>query len=94
MPFPKVDEKLIDPQIIETMSRVKAVAELVRVVRDRNSLMLKTPVKRVLVANESKKALDSLMELKAYLMDELNLLEIETTEEEQKYVNYSIQPNY
>ena len=89
-----MDEKLIDPQIIETMSRVKAVAELVRVVRDRNSLMLKTPVKRVLVANESKKALDSLMELKAYLMDELNLLEIETTEEEQKYVNYSIQPNY
>lgn len=94
LPFPKVDDKLVDPEIIEIMARVKAVAELVRVVRDRNSLMLKTPVKRVVVANESKVALDSLMGLKSYLMDELNLLEIETTQEEEKYVNYSIQPNY
>ena len=85
-----MDDKLVDPEIIEIMARVKAVAELVRVVRDRNSLMLKTPVKRVVVANESKVALDSLMGLKSYLMDELNLLEIETTQEEEKYVNYSI----
>ncbi len=34
------------------------------------------------------------MKLKTYLMDELNLLDITITSEEERYVNYSIQPNY
>ena len=49
------------------MRRVKAVAELVRVMRERNNLMLKTPVKEVLVANESAEALESLLGMKSYL---------------------------
>lgn len=65
--FPTVEEGLLDPKIIETMRRVKAVAELVRVMRERNNLMLKTPVKEVLVANESAEALESLLGMKSYL---------------------------
>ena len=57
LPFPTANESLIDSGIEAAVAKMQTVIELGRVIRDRNTMPIKYPLKEVIVVMESEEAL-------------------------------------
>ena len=57
LPFPMANESLIDSGIEAAVAKMQTVIELGRVIRDRNTMPIKYPLKEVIVVMESEEAL-------------------------------------
>ena len=57
LPFPSPTESWIDSGIESAVARMQTVIELGRVIRDRNTMPIKYPLKRVVVVMETEDAL-------------------------------------
>ena len=71
IPHPRQD--LIDENIERAVSRMQAVIELGRVLRDRKTMPLKYPLPELVVIHTDQQYLDDVNSLKAYVLDELNI---------------------
>lgn len=92
--IPEVDEKLIDTLIERKVSVMQKVIELGRVIRDRKTLPLKYPLARIVVISTDRDILEDVMELSHYIKLELNVEELETTDNKEKYgVRIKAQPD-
>lgn len=64
-----------------------------RVIRAQQNIALKMPVQKVIVIHPSQEYVDDIMELRDYVTEELNVLDLEVTADEKEYVVYSAEPN-
>ena len=50
--------------------------------------MVKTPLKSLLIVNENESVLKGAIELKSYILEELNVMEICTDQDDKKYIDF------
>lgn len=83
--IPRVDELQVDTFIERKVSAMQKVIELGRVIRDRKTLPLKYPLAKVVVISKDESLLKDVMELSDYIKLELNVEEVETSEDKAKF---------
>ncbi|KAJ2784576.1 isoleucine--tRNA ligase [Coemansia javaensis] len=85
VPFPEVREEYFDAEIERAMSRMQAVIELGRVVRERKNISLKMPLRELVVIHPSAEYLDDVRGLSEYITEELRLRSLVLSSDEDKY---------
>ena len=79
---PEPDEARVDAALEARVERMQAAIELGRVARERRHVSLKTPVRRVVLVVADAGAQAGLAELREYVADELNALEVDVSGDE------------
>jgi isoleucyl-tRNA synthetase len=94
--FPEADNSLIDLEIERAFSRLQLVVERVRTIRESKSIVLKVPLKTLIIKSEDKSLLDDLKVLEAFILEELNIhnLELLSTSDKSFSVKYVLSPNF
>ncbi|KAM0753633.1 isoleucine-tRNA ligase [Meredithblackwellia eburnea MCA 4105] len=82
LPFPEVREEYFDPVIERQAARLQSVIELGRVIRERNVLPLKTPLKELIIFHPTAEYLDDVKSLLPYVEQELNVRQVTFTDDE------------
>ena len=83
IPQPRKD--LIDENIERAVSRMQAVIELGRVLRDRKTMPLKYPLPELVVIHQDKEYLEDVESLQSYVLDELNIKNLTMSSEKADY---------
>ena len=83
-----------DPVIRRQMSRLMMAIDMGRVLRERKTISLKMPVRRIVVASSEQQVLDDIRSLESYLMEELNCLEVVYDNNEGDWCKCSISPEF
>jgi isoleucyl-tRNA synthetase len=90
--FPKSDESVLDSRLESSMAFVKQVVSLALAARKRKNLKVRQPLSRIIIQSENgKKAGEDITEI---ILRELNIKNIEFTDDAGKYVSYSAKPNF
>ena len=85
----------VDARVEASVARMQTVIETGRVIRERNNKPLKTPLRRLVVAHDDQDFLSDLQgELRAYVVEELNVLDMETCADPLKYATIKAEPNF
>ncbi|ORX56468.1 isoleucyl-tRNA synthetase [Piromyces finnis] len=93
--FPEPNEDYIDSDIERTVSRMQNVIELGRVIREKNTLPLKTPLRELVVVSTDPQYIEDVKSLESYIVQELNIRTLTVTSDEEKYgVKYRIEPDH
>eukprot|EP01028_Stygiella_incarcerata_P005971 TRINITY_DN2462_c0_g1_i1.p1 TRINITY_DN2462_c0_g1~~TRINITY_DN2462_c0_g1_i1.p1 ORF type:complete len:1134 (+),score=319.59 TRINITY_DN2462_c0_g1_i1:134-3535(+) len=94
MMIPKPKEEYFNEKVERMVERLQTVVQLGRQIRDRNKVPLKKPLKRCVVVNANKEFVEDVSNLESYLLQELNVTNIEFTSDEMEFVQYRIEPEY
>ena len=92
--IPEYDEKLLDDKIERIMNNMISVIELGRKLREKEKISLKKPVAKLIVINYDQQFLDDLKIVEKYIVEELNVNEIEYINDEATYISLGVKPNY
>ena len=85
LPYPTFDPKLLDPDVERKILRMQTVITLARNSRERKTISLKTPLKSLVVIHSDPVYLSDLRSLESYILDEVNVQQIELSSDETKY---------
>ena len=95
LPFPEVHEELFDTTIERQVKRMQTCIDLGRVSRERKTVALKQPLKCMTVIHSDEEYLSDLRLLQQYICDELNILDLILSSDEEKYnVQYSVSADW
>lgn len=83
--IPSALEGQIDATIERKVGNMQRVIELGRVIRDRKTLPLKYPLAKVVVISRDEHVAGDVQDLSEYIKLELNVLEVETTDDKEKF---------
>ncbi|XP_041080359.1 isoleucine--tRNA ligase, cytoplasmic-like [Polyodon spathula] len=83
--LPQVRVSLIDKRIESAVSQMQSVIELGRVIRDRKTLPVKYPLKEVVVIHQDPEALQDILSLEKYILEELNVRQLTLSADKDKY---------
>ena len=89
--FPKYDESLIDEKVEEKMDLVRDICSLGRFAREEAKIKVRQPLNEILVPVHAK---DIMSDLTPLVMEELNVKNVNFTEDVNTYVDYQIKPNF
>lgn len=95
--YPSPDNALINPEIERAFGRLQELVERVRVIRENKNIPLKMPLRKVIIVSSSRDESISkdLSSLKSYILDELNVHEMECSTDEKKWgISYRAVPNF
>jgi isoleucyl-tRNA synthetase len=92
--IPEYDEKLLDDKIEKMMNNMISVIELGRKLREKNKISLKKPVAKLVIINYDEEFLNNVKKVEKYIVEELNVNEIEYLKDEATYIKLGIKPNY
>lgn len=91
LPFPEVRKELFNPDIERRVARMQKVIELGRYSRERRTIGLKQPLKKLVVIHRDQQYLDDVKSLESYITEELNIRDLILTQDETGYgVTYSV----
>ena len=90
--YPVADEKYIDPELEELMSKTYRFCELGRAARQTAGIKVKQPLRRIYINDESPDAPTLNDEYRDIILDELNIKEIEENADISGFVSYTIKP--
>lgn len=68
--------------------RMKSAIENGRLIRERNTISLKIPVREVVIVDKEKQALEDFLAVQDYIKEELNCVDVRTESNEKEYVVY------
>ncbi|KAJ1965509.1 isoleucine--tRNA ligase, partial [Dispira parvispora] len=83
--FPEPREDYFDPDIERAVSRMQAVIELGRYIREKKTISLKNPLRELVVVHTDPQYLDDLRSLQTYITEELNVRRLVLTPDEVTY---------
>ena len=89
--FPKADETLIDKGVEERMDLVRALVTLGRGTREKEKIKVRQPLGSVLVDGKYEAVISDLTDL---ITEELNVKDVVFEKELDKYMNFSLKPNF
>ena len=90
LPYPNFSPELLDPVVERRVTRMQTVVNLARTSRERNTISLKTPLKKLIIIHSDPEYLSDLRELDYYIRDEVNVQSLEITADESKFeIQYS-----
>jgi isoleucyl-tRNA synthetase len=91
--YPSVQEKFIDATLEDAVDRMQQIVLLGRQKRNKKQVKVKTPLRTLTVIHKDKVLLDEISKLETYIKTELNVKEIEYSQEEDKYIKLYAKPN-
>ncbi|XP_033647297.1 isoleucine--tRNA ligase, cytoplasmic-like [Asterias rubens] len=80
---PRAD--LTDATIERAVGRMQSVIELGRVIRDRNTMPTKYPLREAVIIHTDQQCLDDVVSLDKYIKEELNIRSVTTSQDKEKY---------
>ncbi|GBC08883.1 hypothetical protein RclHR1_08450011 [Rhizophagus clarus] len=83
--FPEVREEYFDLEIERIVSRMQAVIDMGRYIREKKNIGLKTPLKELIVIHSDSQYHSDILSLKNYIIEELNVKNLVVTSDEDKY---------
>lgn len=89
--FPEVDESLIDEATEERMDLVRTLVTLGRGTREKEKIKVRQPLGEVIVDGRYESVISDLSDL---IKEELNIKEVVFEKDLEKYMNYSLKPNF
>ena len=89
--FPKSDAELIDEKVEERMDLVRDMVALGRGIREKERIKVRQPLNEILVDGKYEALIEDLVPL---IMEELNVKDVKFEKELDKYMNYSLKPNF
>lgn len=89
--FPKADEALIDARTEARMDLVRDLAGLGRGAREKEKIKVRQPLSEILVDGKYEELIGDLAPL---IMEELNVKQVVFEKELDKYMDYSLKPNF
>ncbi len=89
--FPKYDETLIDKALEEKMDYVRNLISLGRNVREEAKIKVRTPLEEAIIETS---IYDKITDLVPLIKEELNVKNIKSEKDLNKYMNISLKPNY
>jgi len=91
--IPNYSEALIDLQTEETVTHMQRAIETGRLIRDRINIPMKYPLAKVVIVDADEKILQGYKTLEKYIKEELNVIEVVLTKDEDTYVVYKATPD-
>lgn len=93
--MPEADPTAFDAGIQRSVERMWSVVEQGRLIRERKTRPLKLPLRKLIVVHSDEKFLSEIAgTLKGYVQEELNVVEVETCAEPEKYTSVRAEPNF
>ncbi len=92
--YPKAENDLIKPELEQAVDRMRQVILLGRQKREEVKIGLRTPLARLTVINRDTDLLAQMQSLDGYLRDELNVREVDYTDDEESYIELVAKPNF
>ena len=93
--LPKYKPEMVDEDIERRVAVMQSVIEAGRVLRDRNTLPIKYPLKEVVVVDSDDTLLADATSLESYIVSELNVRKLTVSSDKQKYdVKLTAKPNH
>lgn len=92
--FPIVNDCLLDEGMSSAVNALNSILLMGRKKRNQFLLKLRQPLSKGVVVHRDKSLLNKLMLLDGYLKDELNLKEIEYSNDENSFLTYKLKPNF
>ena len=89
--FPKSDADLIDDKVEERMDLVRTMVALGRGIREKERIKVRQPLGEILVDGKYESLIEDLVPL---IMEELNVKNVVFENKLDKYMNYSLKPNF
>ena len=89
--FPKSDADLIDEKVEERMDLVRDMVALGRGIREKERIKVRQPLNEILVDGKYEALIEDLVPL---IMEELNVRDVKFEKQLDKYMNYSLKPNF
>jgi len=89
--YPEVNESLVQKEVEEPMDLVRDLVGLGRATREKSKLKVRQPLNKIIVDGRKKHLINGLTPL---LKEELNIKEVEFTENLNEYMNFSLKPNF
>lgn len=83
--MPVADIKLINLPIERAVSRMQAVVEIGRIIRDRKTVPIKYPLPEVVIVHRNLEYLDDIKSLKDFILGELNVRKLTFSQDKEKY---------
>ena len=91
---PDVDTSRFDKGLERAMKRLISVIDLVRVMREREGIPIKMPVKQVMVVTSDAAYLDDLRVVAEYIKQEINAVDLSLIREEDDFVTTKLDANF
>jgi isoleucyl-tRNA synthetase len=93
--FPEVRQELFNEEIERKVGRMQKVIELCRYARDHRNIGVKIPLKQLVVIHRDAQYLEDVRELETEICQELNILELVLSSDEDKYnIQYSVNADW
>eukprot|EP00116_Pleurobrachia_bachei_P007430 sb/3467692/ len=93
--LPKYDSSKIDREIERRVATMQSVIETGRLLRDRNTLPIKYPLKEVVLVDVDSTVLSDAQSLESYIVGELNVRKLTVSGDKAKYaVQLTAKPNH
>lgn len=89
--YPEADEALMDEKAEERMDLIRALVTLGRGTREKERIKVRQPLSEILVDGKYEELISDLTPL---IKEELNVKEVVFEKELDKYMNYSLKPNF
>jgi len=93
--MPTPNRGRINLDIERAVSRMQAVIELGRVMRDRRTMPIKYPLPQMIVIHQSEEYLNDIRSLESFILSEMNIRKITLSNEKERYgVTLRAEPDY
>ncbi len=89
--YPEMDQTLVQKEVEKPMDLVRDLVGLGRATREKSKLKVRQPLNKIIVDGRKKDLINGLTPL---LQEELNIKEVEFTENLNEYMNFSLKPNF
>lgn len=92
--FPAVEETAIDADLELRMKKAQIISSLVRTMREKASIKVRQPLKRILLPIWDPKDRREIEKVKSIILDEVNVHAIEYVDDDSGIVNKKAKPNF
>lgn len=92
--IPEVDDRCVDRALEARMGKAQKIVSLVRALRNKSSIKVRQPLKRMIVPVSSEKDREAISKMEDVILDEVNVKRIEYVTDESGIVHKSAKPNF
>jgi isoleucyl-tRNA synthetase len=92
--YPQAKENLIDQDLERRMNRARCVVTLGHSLRKEHELRVRQPLQKISIVARSDEEREDFSRVKDLILEELNVKEIQFTENEENFVSFSTRPNF
>ena len=92
--FPPIEETAIDGELELRMKKAQIISSLVRTMREKASIKVRQPLKRILLPIFDPKDRREIEKVRSIILDEINIHDIEYVDDDSGVVNKKAKPNF